>query len=513
MEQRQIKGTRQYHSPRQYQLSSMIEKTDAELVQLMYQEAENNLALEIVTPDEADYQRSDDSSDYGDSDTQDGYTADNTDGSLTDEQRGDKVTLDNDDDEVVNTSSQQSQDEDRGADIFTRTASTTTLREDLKQQINELDIDDEQRYLAHYIIDSLDNDGYLKHSLTDLVDDLEFNQQHVTTEDDLEAVLVEVIQAELEPEGIGARNLRECLLLQLEARRATPATLLAYKIVDQLFDEFVANHYDVIEARLGIERHQDLVDAVRTIRHLNPKPGDLGASDSRDSAQNRQMQVTPDFFVRNDDGTLVITLNDSMMPQVRVSAEEREACEMLQKKVDACDTKTTNAAVMADNLEGLRMLRERLQAAQGFIDTVEERRITLLSVANVIVKMQRAYFLTGQIETLRPMTLQNVADASNYDVSTVSRVTSSRYADTEHGIIALRDLFTNAVGDSSQAAVVEALRQIIEGEDKRTPYVDEKLKDLMAQQGFAISRRTVSKYRDILGIPSASERKQVIIGN
>lgn len=512
MPQKQIKGQRQYHSPRKYQLSSMIQASDAELEQLIHQEAERNMALEVLMPDDAGYESADapTSSDYGDDQGADsGFdSTQSADGALTDEQRGDKVTLDNDDDEAVCTTSQPS-DDNRGLDIFSATASDITFREDLKQQINELDIEPEERYLAHYLIDCLEDDGYLRRPLSELVDDLEFNQHHVTTEEELEAVLVEVVQEELDPAGIGARDLRECLLLQLQARKASPATLLAYEIVDKLFDDLVAKHYDTIQEAFGITRHQALVEAIRVIRHLNPKPGNMEPVTEKSNLESRQQQVRPDFIIRNEEGHFVVTLNDSQMPQVRISADEQRLCDELQQRVDGADPKTANAQVLQDTQDGLKLLREKIQDAHDFIHSLEQRRVTLLSVIEVLVRRQRAFFLTGQIETLQPMTLQDVADDCQYDISTISRVTSSKYADTEFGILALRDLFTNAVGDSSQAAVKEALRAIIEGEDKQNPYVDDRLVTLLSDQGFKIARRTVVKYREMMGYPSARERRQL----
>lgn len=483
----------------------MIESSDMELEQMIRKELSENVAIELSDPsngpDTPDVDASandgpDDGYDEGRSEA-----AASADGALSDDERGDKVEIERDDDDVVNTSSEQSDADSDGPDIFERTVNEQTFREDLKQQIDMLSISREERFLAHYLIDCLEDDGYLRRPLYELVDDLEFTQHHPTTEEDLEAVLVEIVQEELEPTGIGARDLRECLLLQAQELKATPANRLAYMVLDKEFDELAARHYDTIMEHFGITNHRVWADVMRAIRHLNPKPGNMQPVTAK-SAESIQERIRPDFFVRNEDGHLVVTLNDGMLPQVRVSADEQQNLDTLQSAVDA---KAKDAASVQKR-DGIKFLRESIQRAQDFIECLEQRRHTMLTVMEVVVKMQRAYFLTGQVETLRPMTLEDIERQCEYDKSTVSRVTSGRYVDTEWGVIPLRDLFTNAVGETTQTAVVEALRQIIEGENKRAPFTDDALVVELEKQGYKIARRTVLKYRTILGYGSARER-------
>lgn len=497
----------------------MVQSTTEELEQLINQELEKNVTLEAVDPAEV-YDDSNREQDFGDDNTTDPHERTDVEGSLSDEDRGEAVQHDYDDDDVVNTSSQGPRDpNEEDYNPLVNAVSEDSFRDDLKQQIDMLEISSEQRYLAHYIIDCLDEDGYLRRPLVELVDDLEFTQHHTTTEEDLEEVLVETVQEELDPSGIGARDLRECLLLQLLDRKATPATQLAYEIVNHCFDDFMNKRYDRIEQSFGITNHSLFVDALRTIRHLNPKPGNMQPATQR-SSEARMQQVRPDFIVRCEEGQLVVSLCDEHLPVVRISADQQSFFENLQQKVEEHESAVKPAeeetsVSKANNVElqqareGVRFLKERIQSGQNFIDALNQRRTTLIEVMTAIVDMQRPFFLTGQIETLHPMTLQNVADRCHYDISTISRVSKSKYVDTEFGILSIKDLFTNEVADSNQSAVIAALRQIIEDEDKSHPLSDDALAQLLAAQNYEIARRTVAKYREILGYPVARLRKEL----
>lgn len=507
---------------KQYLVSTMVQATTDELTTLINNELQKNVVLEAVDPAEIEYEGSerDDEDDYDDREeegTSEGETitpAEEGDTSISDEERGDKVELDNDDDDPVDTSSNHDSDEAEFNPIDNAT-SADSFRDDLKRQIDVLEITDEERFLAHYIIDCLDDTGYLRRPLNELVDDLELTQHHETTVEDLEAVLVEIVQQWLEPSGIGARDLRECMLIQLEECKGRAAQL-AYRIVSQHFDDLSNKRYDKIEQELGITVHAELVDALRVIRHLNPKPGDMQPATTR-SAEQRVQQIRPDFIVRNEDGQLVVTLNDGHLPQVRIRADQEEFYNQLQESLEsqkeaAGEDKGEAAArskeLIAEKREGVRFLRENIQYARLFIDAINQSRNTMMDVMQTIVEMQRAYFLTGQIETLRPMTLQDVADRCHYDISTISRVSNSKYVDTEFGIILIKDLFTNAVADSNQSAVIQALKDIIDAEDKQHPFTDEALANELARQGYQIARRTVLKYRESLGYPVARLRRE-----
>ena len=513
---------RQRHNLKQYMVSTLVQATSDELEQLINQELQDNVALEAVDPSDNDYdgEEHDDMGNYDDhdeetgSETETASSADEGDAAISNEERGDVVAFDNDDDEPVNTSSNQDPDEDDFNPVE-NAASPDSFRDDLKKQVEMLEITDEEAFLASYIIDCLDEDGYLRRPLPELVDDLELTQHHQTTVEDLEAVLVEIIQQELEPSGVGARDLRECLLLQLSDLKGTPASMLAYDIVSRKFDDLSNKRYDKIVQDLDIRTHAELVDALHVIRRLNPKQGNMQPSVAKVDESKSQL-IRPDFIVRNEDGQLVVSLNDAHVPQVRISADYERLFSELQESVGGktspasqLEKPATSREAIAGKREGIRFLKENIQNGREFIAALEQRRNTLLEVMQTIVAMQRAYFLTGQIETLKPMTLRDVADHCPYDISTISRVSNSKYVDTEYGIILVKDLFTNAVAEGNQAAVIEALKQVIDAENKRHPLTDEALAAALARQGYAIARRTVVKYRESLGYPVARLRKEV----
>lgn len=512
-----IQKTTQRMVPQQILLSTMVQATADELVSLINDEVEKNFVLEADDPREVSLEGGYESE--GPDDGEPASASDNTQDDnepaeepmRQDSAKDEEVFFEYDDDSPSDRiGGNYASDEDEYTP-GSNTESEQTFREDLKQQIDMLDIDEEERYLAHYIIDSLDDDGYLRRSLMEMVDDLEFTQHHPTTEEDLEAVLVEVVQEELEPSGIGARDLRECLKLQLQECKATPASRLAYAIVDEAFDDLAQKRYDRLEEGFGIRSHQLLVDAIRVIRHLNPKPGNMQPLSSKQAAQ-KVHQVRPDFTVRNEDGTLVVTLNDGRLPQVRISAEQEQLLTSLQRK--------------NKDPKAVQLLKENIEQGNIFIEALRQRRLTLMHVMETIVQMQRAYFLTGQLETLRPMVLQDVAERSGCDISTVSRVSNSKFVDTDFGIFSIKELFTTGMkvtrlpetpegeatdGDAmmSNLAIMEKLGELIASEDKHQPLTDEKLAQLMKEQGYAIARRTVVKYREKLGLPVARLRREV----
>jgi len=478
----------------------MIESTTDELIQLINKAVEENVSLEADNPREV-------SIDQPDSPSQD----EGEDGGMDDLQGvKNKDTepveyFDHDDDSASDKVGLRTPDSEM-LDPGQSTVSEDTFRDDLKRQIDELEISEEETYLAHYIIDSLDEDGYLRRPLIELVDDLEFNQRHMTTEEDLEDVLVNVVQAELEPSGIGARNLQECMLLQLQEQKGM-LSQLAFLVVEKNFQDIVDNRWDRIEQAFGITNHQVLVDLHRKIRRLNPKPGNMLPVVSR-SASVRVQQVTPDFVVTNEDGQLLVSLLDRNIPMVRISEDTISAEKHLQHKGEE-ERRQGNKASATENLDAARYYRNSIQEAQNFIDALTQRQTTLMAVMQTIVKMQRAYFITGQIETLVPMTLQDVADQCEYDVSTISRVSNSKFVETDFGIISVKELFQSGMDDTNQLALKQALKAIIDAEDKTHPLTDDALVEAMKEHGYTLARRTVNKYRESMGYPTARLRKGV----
>ena len=513
--------TTQRMVPQQILLSTMVQATADELVTLINEEVEKNFVLEADDPREVSLDHDSNDSDEETPEVGEAGEESAEEPVRQDSAKDEESFFEYDDDSPSDRIGQRNLDDDDyvpGAN----TESEQTFRDDLKQQIDMLEITEEERYLAHYIIDSLDEDGYMRRPLEELVDDLEFTQHHTTTEEDLEAVLVEIVQEELDPSGIGARDLRECMMLQLQERKATPATRLAYAIVDEAFEDLAQKRYDRLQEGFGIKSHQLLVDAIRVIRHLNPKPGNMQPVSAKQGAQKIH-QVRPDFSVHNEEGQLVVTLNDGRLPQVRISQEQETLLESLQKKLQARQESNAKRSE-SEEQHAVQLLKENMEQGHVFIDTLRQRRVTLMRVMETIVQMQRAYFLTGMIETLKPMVLQDVAERSGYDITTISRVSNSKFVDTDFGIIPIKELFTTGVkvslnvegaevaGDASMmsnVAIMEVLRELIGQEDKQHPLTDEKLAQIMNEKGYNIARRTVVKYREKLGLPVARLRREL----
>lgn len=504
----------QKQSPQQYLVATMLECTADELEQRINEELVRNIALEPDDHSDPDIAPEDTSADrtLGDDD-EDGGGDEPIEGSDAGTDAGGETALfDYYDDEQPNPN-RSPDDTDRSP--LTNYRTETTFREDLKNQLALLDVTEEERYLATYLIESLEDNGYLLRPLAELVDDLEFTQRHTTTEAAVEAVLTGIVQG-LEPAGIGARSVRECLRLQLLDRRGSPAASLAYRIVDEAFDDFSHRRYERLCQTLGVTM-AEVEAAQRVIRSLSPHPGGMQAD--VDVARVKAGHVRPDFVVRNEDGRLVLTLNDRHVPDVRISPDYLRMLEQLQQ------TRSRNE----DHRRGATMIRESMASARSFIDALRQRRRTLMAVMQVVVAMQRDYFLTGDRERLRPMVLREVAERSGYDVSTVSRMSRSKYVETDFGIIAVKDLFTTAVPTTAAATaradadgtapaatatvsnvvVKDALRRLIDAEDKHNPLTDETLAARLAEMGYPIARRTAMKYRTELGYNKAGLRREV----
>ncbi|MCR5394580.1 MAG: RNA polymerase factor sigma-54 [Bacteroidales bacterium] len=487
-------------APQQILIAKMVQATSDELEQLITAETEKNLALEIedgaMSAGNAEVEEAD--TDSRDIDQSDAPSDEDIEGELSpsDDAKDDSYAMWDDDGE-----SQPAVSADNAAySPLLNYKSGTTFREELLEQLNEMELSEEDAFLARFLVDSLDDNGYLTRSLTDLVDDLAFTQMHDTTEDNLQRVLTEVVQM-LEPTGIGARNLRECLLLQLQEKKATPAVQLAYDIVDQAFEDLSARRFERMCTRFNVSTRQ-LSEAQRIISHLDPKPG--GQSATADLVDIRASHIKPDFSIHAEDGELVVSVNDAHIPTVRISPDYQIMMERIQQ----------SASKSEDSRQGLSMIRESITSGNQFIDALRQRRETLSRVIRVIAQMQSSYFLSGgNLDELRPMVLQEVADRSGYDVSTISRVSNSKYIETDFGIIPVKDLFSTAIqtesGSISNVAVQEALRELIEHEDKRAPLSDDALSEQLKAKGYPVARRTVAKYREQLNFPSARLRREV----
>ena len=374
-----------------------------------------------------------------------------------------------------------------------------SLQEYLVEQLGYRNLPERDLRLAVYLIGSIDEDGYLRRDLESVADDIAFTMGLETTAEELERLLG--IIHELEPAGIGARDLRECLLLQMAQMPVnTRPRRLARKILTSYFDEFVKKHYEKLMARLQISE-DDFRDAIAEIRHLSPKPGNLYAEGGTDTTP----YIIPDFILDYQDGRFNLSLNSYNVPEVRVN---RRYMEMIREMVGS------DGRVREKDKEAIQFVKSKIDSAKWFISAIKQRHDTLMRTMQTILDYQEEYFKDGDKSKLRPMILKDIADRTGLDVSTISRVVNSKYVQTQFGIILLKSLFSEAMQtdsgeEVSSYEIKNILQECIDEEDKRRPLTDETLMDILNSKGYRIARRTVAKYREMLGIPVARLRKQI----
>ena len=374
-----------------------------------------------------------------------------------------------------------------------------SLQEYLVEQLGYRNLPERDMRLAVYLIGSIDEDGYLRRDLESVADDIAFTMGLETTAGELERLLG--IIHELEPAGIGARDLRECLLLQMAQMPVnTRPRRLARKILTSYFDEFVKKHYEKLMARLQISE-DDFRDAIAEIRHLSPKPGNLYAEGGTDTTP----YIIPEFILDYQDGRFNLSLNSYNVPEVRVN---RRYMEMIREMVGS------DGRVREKDKEAIQFVKNKIDSAKWFISAIKQRHDTLMRTMQTILDYQQEYFKDGDKSKLRPMILKDIADRTGLDVSTISRVVNSKYVQTQFGIILLKSLFSEAMQtdsgeEVSSYEIKNILQQCIDEEDKRRPLTDETLMDILNSKGYRIARRTVAKYREMLGIPVARLRKQI----
>lgn len=368
--------------------------------------------------------------------------------------------------------------------------------EKLQNQLDLLALSDKQYLIGNQIIGSLDDDGYLRRPILSLIDDLAFSQNIMAEESEVNEMLA-IIQ-EFEPAGIGARDLQECLLIQLRKKdQSNPIVAKATEVVKNYLEEFTKKHYDKIERQLGVNS-EELKDIINEILKLNPKPGDSAA------VAGKMLHVIPDFHITNNDGVLHLTLNGRNAPELRVSRSYQEMFEHYEK-AEKNDKKMK---------EAVQFVKQKLDSAKWFIDAIKQRQQTLLKTMNAIMKFQYEYFLTGDDRMLKPMILKDIAEEIDMDISTVSRVANSKYVQTEFGTFLLKSFFSEAIQtdsgeEVSNKEVKKILEECIANEDKRKPLADEKLTEILKEKGYTIARRTVAKYREAMNIPVARLRKEL----
>ncbi|MBR4594622.1 MAG: RNA polymerase factor sigma-54 [Bacteroidaceae bacterium] len=372
-------------------------------------------------------------------------------------------------------------------------ADTRSFYDLLYEQLREQDLTERQMKIALYIIGSIDNDGLLDKDVQAISDDLAFYHDLDASTDEIEQVL-KVIQ-DFDPAGIGARNLQECLLIQIRRKEDSPLKALQEKVISTMFDEFTHKRWDKISARLGIDK--DKTDAViAELVKLNPRPG----SSLGETVGHSRQHIVPDFILENYDGDISFTLNNGNIPQLHVS---REYSDMLDRQIKGGNSNQRDAALY---------IKRKLDSAKGFIQALHQREVTLTRTMQAIIDMQRPFFTEGDDTLLKPMILKDVAERTGYDISTISRVTSGKYVQTNFGTFPLKAFFTDGVKTSSgeEVSVKEIhriLREVTDAEDHANPLTDEQLADMLAERGFKVARRTVAKYREQIGIPVARMRK------
>ena len=471
-------------SPQQIQLMKLIQLPTQAFEQRLKQEMEENPALEGGKEENID-------------DNYDEF--DNTDDNYDDSETiGEDINVDEylSDDDIpdyrTQTNNYSADDDDKDIPF----AAGTSFTQYLTNQLNTFRLSDNERDIAEFLVGSVDESGYIRRSLTDIADDLAFTQNVYTDEKSIEKVLHIVHQ--LDPAGVGARNLQECLSIQLHRKEKNPDVELAIAIIDKAFDQFTKKHYKKLLQKFDISEIQ-LKDAIDEIEHLNPKPGGSYAGNNKIVEH-----IVPDFAIKIIDGELELTLNGRNAPELHVS---REYSDMMKGYKESKDkSKSQKDAVI--------FIKQKLDAAKWFIEAIKQRQQTLFVTMSAIMHYQQEYFLTGDERKLKPMILKDIADEIEMDVSTVSRVANSKYVDTPYGTKLVKEFFsesmTNYQGEEvSTREIKKILETVIEEENKRKPLTDEKLASILLEKGYPIARRTVAKYREQLDIPVARLRKKI----
>lgn len=472
-------------SPQQIQFIKLLQIPTAELDQRIEEELEINPALEEgmeekVKEEKDDYE--DDNNDYNDE--------------LSDYERDIDIGtyLDQEDYAGYKMYGDGWSEDDKTDTIPVSTS--YTLAELLAQQLGFLRLDERQTIIGMQLIGSVESDGYIRRPLRSIANDLAFTQSTYVTVDEIEAVLKRVQM--FEPAGIAARNLQECLLLQLDRRNHGDHSVeTAIKIIDDFFEEFSKKHYEKIQKKLGVS-DDTMKQAIQMIIRLNPKPG------SGEGDDGTSPFLLPDFILSNNSGKLDVILNSKNAPELRVS---RSFSEML----DTYDKSDKNNRIIRETVS---FVKQKLDAAKWFIDAIKQRQQTLLRTMKAIIGYQYDFFLDGDDSKLKPMILKDIANIVEMDISTISRVANSKAVQTEFGIYPLKYFFSEGIAtdsgeDASSREVKNILKDLIEIESKKNPLSDDKLEKILNDQGYNIARRTVAKYREQLNIPVARLRKQL----
>lgn len=474
-------------SPQQIQLMKLIQLPTQAFEQRLKEEMNENPALESGKEDEDEYEKDEfDTQEYDDSD--DAETIE------TDDINIDEYLSDDDTPDYKYQANNYSDDDDERVSPL---AAPVTFHQDLINQLNTFILTESEREIAEFLVGSIDEMGYIRRNVQDLVDDMAFTQGIYTDEKTVERILN--IVHELEPSGVGARDLQECLLLQLKHKTPTESVELASDIIENQFDAFTKKHYDKLQQRYGVSQ-ETLKKAVEEIEKLNPKPGNSFAGNTTRLVEH----VVPDFTIKINEGELELTLNGRNVPTLHVSRDYKD---MLQTYKESREKNSQQR-------DAVQFIKQKLDSAKWFIDAIKQRQETLTVTMSAIMEYQREFFLTGDETKLRPMILKDIADIVGLDISTVSRVANSKFVETPYGTKLIKEFFSEAMTNDqgeevSTLEIKKILRDVIEEEDKRKPLPDDQLAEILKERGYPIARRTIAKYREQLDIPVARMRKKI----
>lgn len=468
-------------SPLQIQLMKLIQLPTQAFEQKLAQEIDENPALEHGKDNDDDFSNQDEFDDTG---TESIETEVNIDEYLSD-------------DDIPNYKLQANNYSADDEDTRIPYSGGITFNQHLINQLNTYRLNDQEAQIAEFIVGCIDDNGYIRRNLEDIVDDLAFSENLFTTKEEVGKIL-NVVQ-KLDPSGVGAQTLKECLLLQLNRKEESKERNLAIDILENAFDFFAKKHYDKLLNKFNISKEQ-LKDAIKEIEKLNPKPG--GSFSGNLTAIE---QIVPDFTIKISEGVLELSLNARNAPDLHIS---REYDNMLKGYSESKDkSKSQKDAVL--------FIKQKLDAAKWFIDAIKQRQQTLMLTMSAIMHYQEEYFLTGDVRKLNPMVLKDIAGKINMDVSTISRVANSKYVDTPYGTKLIKEFFSESMKndkgeDISTHEIKRILQNVIKNENKQKPVTDEKLSVLLKEKGYLIARRTVAKYREQLDIPVARLRKTIL---
>ena len=473
-------------SPQQIQLMKLIQLPTQAFEQRLLEEMNENPALEAGKEEE--YEKDEfESEDYDDYDDAESERIESEDINIDD-------YLSNDDtpDYKTQVNNYSDDDDEREAPF----AAPISFHQDLINQLNTFILNDSEREIAEFLVGSIDDMGYIRRTISDIVDDLAFTQG-IYTDEKLVQKMLFVIH-ELEPSGVGARDLQECLLLQLKHKTPTESVALAMDIIDHHFDAFTKKHYEKLLQKYAVSNEQ-LKKAVYEIEKLNPKPGGSYTGNNKVTEN-----IVPDFAIRIVDGDLELTLNGRNAPSLHVSKEYQE---MLQTYKESRDKSNSQK-------DAVQFIKQKLDSAKWFIDAIRQRQETLFVTMNAIMHFQEEFFLDGDETKMKPMILKDIADRVGLDISTISRVANSKYVETPYGTKLIKEFFSEAMKneqgeDVSTLEIKKILKNVIEEEDKHKPLPDDQLAEILKEKGYPIARRTIAKYREQLDIPVARMRKKM----